>query len=485
MAPQFLIVSPFRGAEKHPANPIAIEQRFLNFGALSLASFLARLGWETRVYDEYVNVGKQNTIQRLTEDFGNDSPLLIGVSVISAYSADRVQDLLHSLKATWPGVPIAIGGQHFVGYWTNRFKEYMPDADMLVAGEAESAIADILTALKIYKKPNCIPPSVLPSNVFLAAGHEIKQGQAAPSMRLPLDDLVDVDYGLYPGSTSLFPSVEFSRGCPFSCVFCSNSRENRLGYRRVSDAAIRKAIVRLLQTRSERPLQFYMQASNFSVTLKEAESLAAAIPRDELQWRTEIRVDGLEDGCLEILASAGLKVLDLGLESASIETLKIMRKTVNPSVYLEHASKVLSDATDNGIFTKVNYLIHPGDTYDTVEESWRWLRSHHRVISGISSGVAMEYPGTPISTHFADYESKYGTTRVDHPLSHWGVYSLNPSRALSLKSAEQLATKISQSMQTRAEFARSKAFGYLGSSIPPERLLESLPEASHETPYRD
>jgi hypothetical protein len=139
VAPQFLIVSPFRGAEKHPANPIAIEQRFLNFGALSLASFLARLGWETRVYDEYVNVGKQNTIQRLTEDFGNDSPLLIGVSVISAYSADRVQDLLHSLKATWPGVPIAIGGQHFVGYWTNRFKEYMPDADMLVAGSCAGA----------------------------------------------------------------------------------------------------------------------------------------------------------------------------------------------------------------------------------------------------------------------------------------------------------------------------------------------------------
>lgn len=486
MGPQFLLISPLRGEEKHPANPLAVSQRFLNFGALSLASYLSRHGWSTLVLDEYALAPTTELIDELNSLFGGGRPLMVGVSSISAYSANRTQHLLRKLASHWPGVPRLIGGQHFVGYWERGFVECMPEADVLVSGEAEAAICDLLNAFHHGKDLLSLQPSDMPTNVFWQASQTVNRGSRPASTRLPLDDLISVDYSLYPGSERLFPSVEFSRGCPYSCVFCANGAENRLGYRRASSAGVGKEVLRLTERRAERPVQFYLQASNFSTTIEEAASLAKSLTdtRGAAHWRTEIRVDGVQAGALSILAAAGLKVLDLGLESASGRMLAIMRKTNNPEAYLKCAGEALREATEAGIFTKVNYLIHPGDTPDTVQESWDWLKSHSHSISGISAGVALEYPGTPLSANLARYESEFGTKRIQHPLSRWGVNFLQPSAALSLAEADALATTISQSMQTRAAFAKSKSFGYLGVDSSSQAILETLPEASHETPYR-
>ncbi len=487
MSLQFLIISPLRSEEKHPANPLAISQRFLNFGALSLASFLNKKGWSSLILDEYTLPPGQDLMDEIASRFGDKRPMLVGVSSISSYSADRTQHVLRQLDNYWPDVPRVIGGQHFVGYWGNEFSNHIPEADMLIAGEAEAAVHDVLTAFQSGKELRSLEPSDIPANVFWKSNQIVQQGTRPASTRLPIDDLINVDYALYPRSEYLFPSIEFSRGCPYSCVFCANGRENRLGYRRASAAYVGQAVGKLIETRGERPVQFYLQASNFSVTKEEATSLANEFVKngDIANWRTEIRVDGVENGALNILANAGLRVLDLGLESASPRVLQIMHKTANPSVYLTHAEKILREATESGIFTKVNFLIHPGDTHETVAESWDWLKSHSDVISGISSGVTLEYPGTPLSRELDRYELEFGTKRLQHPLSRWGVNFLQPSSSLSLHEAETLATHIAQSMQTRTKFAESKSFGYMGVDKLSEDILSSLPEASHETPYRD
>lgn len=487
MNTQLLLISPLRSEEKHPANPLAISQRFLNFGALSIASHLSRNGWSSLVLDEYTLPAEQDLVTELSNRFRHNPPLMVGASTISAYSANRTQEVLRQLANLWPNVPRLIGGQHFVGYWGNRFEDFIPEADILVTGEAEAAIEDIIAAFEGGSCLQSLEPSELPENVFWRTNQTVRHGTRPASTRLPMDDLNSVDYTLYRGSEGLFPSVEFSRGCPYSCVFCANGPKDRLGYRRASAASIGKAVSRLLETRSERPMQFYMQASNFSATVDEATTLANTLANSShvANWRTEVRVDGVEDGALQLLSSAGLRVLDLGLESASPRILKIMHKAANPDAYLEKAERVLREATDAGIFTKVNFLIHPGDTAETVKESWDWLKSHSSVISGVSSGVTLEYPGTPLSRELAYYESQFGTKRLPHPLSRWGVNYLQPSNALSLPEAESLAIAIAQSMQTRADFAKSKSFGYLGADSTPEAILAAIPEASHATPYRD
>lgn len=485
MIPQCLLISPLRGEEKHPANPLSVSQRFLNFGALSLASYLTNHSIPTVVVDEYTLADGRGLTEELIGLFGQNRPVIVGVSSISSYSAGRTQSILNLLADLWPDVPRVIGGQHFVGYWGENFAKLMPGANALVAGEAESAMRDIVMVLNDHKSFESVQSADLPSNVFWCSSDGVLRGTKRSMTRLPIDKLVKVDYSVYPGSEYLFPSVEFSRGCPFSCVFCANGRENRLGYRRASAASVGEAIVDLVAIRDERPVQFYMQASNFSVTNEEADALRHSLAgnSDIAHWRTEVRVDGVEPGAIKTLAAAGLRVLDLGLESASSGILKLMHKTTDPVFYLSRAEQVLQEATDYGVFTKVNFLIHPGDTKATVMESWEWLKARSNIISGISSGVAMEYPGTPLARDLSYYETEFGTERLPHPLSEWGVHFLRPSSDLGLHEAEAIAARIAQSLQTREDFARAKSFGYLGTDASPEGILAMLPEASHGTPY--
>ena len=485
--PSVVLISPLRNAEKHPANPLAVTQRFLNFGALALAGHLTTRGHRTVVLDEYGLAAGESLRDGLLRIVPQTEPFVVGVSCVSAYSADRAREVLREVAAVWPSAVRVIGGQHFVGYWGAEFTDKMPEADVLITGEAESAAERLVTELAGGCTLHDLDRACIPSNVYWRTGTGVVQGCVEPHIAHPLDEFISPDYGLYPGSEELFPSIEFSRGCTFSCVFCANSRENKRSYRRATADAIDRAVRRLLSVRRERPLRFYLQASNFAVDAVEAAELASRLSRysGEIAWRTEMRVDSVERTVMRDLYSSGLRVLDLGLESASPRVLRIMNKTRDPVSYLAAARGVLRAASSAGIFTKVNYLVHPGDNEDSVQESWDWLLENSGAISAVSSGVTLEYPGTPLSRHLERYTRDYGTRRLPHRLQHWGVHHLQPSRELTLERAQHLSVRIAQSLQDRRGFALSKAFGYVAPCLAATDLLTHLPEASHATPYRE
>lgn len=55
-------------------------------------------------------------------------------------------------------------------------------------------------------------------------------------------------------------------------------------------------------------------------------------------WRAESRVDVLRPELAEELAESGCRVLDLGLESASVRVLSWMQKASNPDDYLRRSA---------------------------------------------------------------------------------------------------------------------------------------------------
>jgi len=69
-------------------------------------------------------------------------------------------------------------------------------------------------------------------------------------------------------------------------------------------------------------------------------------------------------------------------------------------------------------------------------------------------------------------------------LSRWGLFNIDPSKSLTFEQGEILALKVSQQMQTREEFARSKAFGYMPSGFSADNYVDWLPPANKFTPYR-
>ena len=78
----FALVVPARSSEKHPSNPLAAEQRFLNFGALAVATYCEIRGHTAQVFDEYV-LGGREFRQVLADSFGEQGPNAQGFRVVS------------------------------------------------------------------------------------------------------------------------------------------------------------------------------------------------------------------------------------------------------------------------------------------------------------------------------------------------------------------------------------------------------------------
>lgn len=128
----------------------------------------------------------------------------------------------------------------------------------------------------------------------------------------------------------------------------------------------------------------YLEASMFAANKDWAKQLFLERKKRGVscKWRVESRVDKLNPDNIPYLAKAGLKVIDLGLESACYTQLYRMKKTQNAEYYLKKARKLIEVAHDNGIWLKVNILLYAGEDNHTIEETTNWLSKVRCAIKG-------------------------------------------------------------------------------------------------------
>ena len=112
----------------------------------------------------------------------------------------------------------------------------------------------------------------------------------------------------------------------------------------------------------------YFQSSFFLPNPRWAQALAEQVQRCDARilWRCESRVDGIKPEIVPSLAAAGMKVIDLGLESAAPEQILAMNKARDPARYLGAASKLLQACARYGIWVKVNVMLYAGETAHTL-----------------------------------------------------------------------------------------------------------------------
>ena len=193
------------------------------------------------------------------------------------------------------------------------------------------------------------------------------------------------------------------------------------------------------------PLKFYMQASNFSINHKDADILCKSLGNtvDYIEWRTEMRVDTYQPGLLKKLFKSGLRIVDLGIDSASPDMLKLMNKSYYPSDYLEKAILLMSEAYEIGIFCKVNMLVHPGDTRESLNKSEKWLRDNQMLISAVSVSPTLVFPGTDLDINFNYYQKSFGTNKLNNSeLSSYEVYEIDPSVEINNNHAKEYSLRL-------------------------------------------
>lgn len=273
-----------------------------------------------------------------------------------------------------------------------------------------------------------------------------------------------------------------SRGCGMGCNFCEERHIKLTPLRRP------EKLIRTMLTASELyrdpHLHFYLEASRFAPNPAWAREFAKLFREARLsfQWRCESRVDGVHPSALSDLAHAGLKVLDLGLESSSVTQLVAMNKTHDPVRYLEQASRMLLQCRDLGIWTKVNVMLYAGETEETLTETKSWLSCHRECITGVSVGPVAVYGHGASARRFLKQLRAKGASPVQpDSIERQGYAHLNLSKDIDYERGKAISISLAQEFMTDRGYFDLKSFSYLPRGYSYEQFrsdmmaLESLP----------
>lgn len=394
--------------------------RYLNYPLLGLATIAVNCDKSAKVIH-----GNYDPPLQIASSIPKNARYIM-LSLPSAYSIPWAKSFTAFVKRSLPGVPIIAGGRWVVDGREDWIK-FEVGVDAAISGMGE----DFICAL---------------------AGHAGNAHKIA-CYQTP-------DYTLMDDYRSYQPSLEVDRGCGRGCNFCVEADEPQSPLRSPLSAA--REIQRLSDLYSGLTIHPYVESSLFQPSKKWIRDFARI--RNDLNvaatWRTQTRADTFSPAKIKALAESGLRVMDIGLESASPGQLLAMGKTRNPTAYLTAATRTLDACAQNGVLAKLNIVLYPGESSSTIQETTQWLESRRDLIAGISANPYIFFPVG--YTHFLPPSMiALGASLVDDTQpARLGYGDVHLSATISNLEARRLCRNISSSFMTLEDYFNIKSFGY-------------------------
>jgi len=456
--PQILLVNIPSDSGKKSYDKAFPFSKTINFGLLSIATYLKDKGLDVLIFDpfsKYYRDYKRGIVSEIQETM----PLAIGLSCISGFNYPPLKSISILLKKKFPDIPIITGGKDHVGLIPQEVLLDCGEIDIVIRGEAEIIIYKLMESI-INKQPI----SGIPNIVYRDENGNIKETPIVNS--LILDTIPSLDYRLYPNYLSFPPSIEVSRGCPHSCKFCVHTGTK---IRKKPVAQIIEDVGVIIQLYKIQNPCLYFETPIFSFNNTEIEELIDLKKGKEVQftWRTETRVDYLSPDRINRLAKAGLKVIDLGLESGVPEILARMNKTQNPEKYLKSAAIALKSAYENDIIIKINLLFYIGETRKTLIETIKFLEQNQQYVQSVSAYPLIAYPGMIDNVGLqSELESFGGSIDQSKKWKERHLMAVNPSDEFTYRELdEEIGILIGKSYQSIQTFYNQKIYGYFPHNV--------------------
>lgn len=371
---------------------------FPPIGIETLAPVVRQYGHRVRMFDTCHPQMKAEHIAQAVEE---ERPDVIALSFLSTTTYPAVKSMARRLKSKAPETPIILGGV-FASMNPGHILKDCPYVDCVGVGEGEELLPDYLA--------NIHDPGAVAGLVW-HKGEEVVRNTLRPIIR-------DLDQLPYPDRTSLpidyiesmpldvpvvlsldkFCTMQTSRGCPYSCVFCNipslaggkwrcRSPEHVLGeMQQLNDVGYRSIL---------------LTDDNFLLKRNRVNEICRGIIERKLEsrWGCEGRVDSAVVDLLPIMSEASFGFLAYGIEAGTQKILDWLKKNQTLG-QIEHA---VSEAKRHGIaITHGFFLIgSPGETEGDILESFRFAA--RLKLDTFSFNRLCVYRGTPLWQEYADH----------------------------------------------------------------------------------
>lgn len=350
-----------------------------------LASYLMSSGIDkVNIVDEQINPIDNSSLSDLIMPL--QEPRIIGISALTL-NCRRAYELAGKVKKLDKESTIVLGGIHP----TVATEEVLEKegVDIVVRGEGEETFNELVQLIldkKDYKN---------------SKGISYKQnGKCIHNPDRPLIKNLDLippfPYFMFEKNLEKYPNfsgIFGSRGCPYSCTFCSSRSISGKKYRYNSVERVINEMKTLVRKYKQESI--FLMDDNIAVHKKHFKELCNAIKKENLHrdafFHGSMRGDNATDDVLDMAYEANFRILYYGLETGSEDLMSIINKGETVAevrdAIIRSAKKGFSVGTTVifGLPTETRK-----DRYNTI----KFVKS--LPISSVRFNTLTPYPGTPV-----------------------------------------------------------------------------------------
>lgn len=361
----------------HPG-PLMYTKVFLRLEPLGLelvaASALAR-GHDVKLID--LQVEDHSAYFRRLRGWRPD---IVAFSCNYLANIPEIVDLAKETKRRWPGLPVVVGG-HSASFVAEAILDHSEGTiDCVLRGEGEAVMPLLLDAIAAGRPLHTLPGAVTPQG----AGPKPVFVEDLNALR-PARHLLRHRRRYFIGPLDPCASIEFSRGCPWDCTFCSAWTFYGRSYRLIDPANVVEDLAAIRE-----PNAFIVDDVAF-IRAEHGMAIGEAIARRGIRknYYLETRGDVLlrNKEVFQFWKTLGLRYMFLGLEAIDEEGLQRYRKRVP----LGRNFEALEFARSLGINVAINLIADPDWDEARFATVRQWCMDVPEIVN---ISVNTPYPGT-------------------------------------------------------------------------------------------
>jgi len=313
--------------------------------------------------------------RKVAEAIERFRPDIVGVSIPFTAQAENGKRIGSICREIDPGIIVVFGGPDPSVRYDRLLESGL--CDYCAVGEGEDTFREFVERCNAGESPRGIPGLAYLDDggaVRLTRREFIRDLDRLP---LPAYDLVDMESylenpRLYRNRSHIHRrsmSLITSRGCPYSCVFCSIKLHMGRLYRAHSPEYVLRHIELCVERYGIR--NFHFEDDNISLERKRFEAILDGIIERglDIRWDTPngIRADSLSRELLDKIKTSGCAQLTIAIESGNQEVLdRVIRKNTS----LTTMKEIARHCHELNIRANAFYVIgFPGETISNMRET--------------------------------------------------------------------------------------------------------------------
>lgn len=339
----------------------------------------------TKMYDTYLNTLSNLDLAVWREIYGrisDYSPDIVGITALTPMikSALNVAQLVKSFNSQ---IPVVLGGVHSTILPEETIKDQ--NVDIVVRGEGEYTFLDIL---KNFNNLNEVFGITYKENGQIINNPARPLIQNLDELPFPAKHLI-FENEKYPPEA--FGNIFATRGCPFHCIFCASHKiwTRKVRYRMPENVVKEIALVK----KKFNTNFFAFIDDSFALNKKWTYELCDLLIKENLKitWEAETRADLVDYKLIKTMKSAGCKMINIGVESGSEKTLKIIKKGIT----LKQIRNAFDIIKSNKILTNAFFMIgFPWESKKEIDMTISFMKELNPFHSFCS--ISTPYPGTEL-----------------------------------------------------------------------------------------